>query len=205
MKKVYILICAILMVLLIGCNNITVSTGGTNKLDKIKSGWQLIPKKYNTDDAAKALDEIKSELQLIPQKYNTDDAAAGDCFVILNEKVTSKIEIIDKFISDCQSQTPTSLTIVCYSTKYGTNPIITKILYNGFKYYAIEDDTRITNSNSDYHEFEFKYLKVFEENNHKTYVLVNDKKINYSQYIKSLLSSNSKYAIDHQILCDYDN
>lgn len=199
MKKVYILICAILMVLLIGCNNITVSTGGTNEFDKIK--------KYNTDDAAKVLDEIKSELQLIPQKYNTDDAAQGDYFVILNEKVTSKIEIIDKFISDCQSQTPTTLTIVRYSTKYGTtrNPIIIKILYNGFKYYAIEDDTRITNSNTDYHEFAFKYLKVFEENNHKTYVLVNDKKINYSQYIKSLVSSNSKDAIDHQVLCDYNN
>lgn len=179
-KKVYILMCVILMVLLIGYNNKTVSTEGTNELDK-----------------------IKPELQLIPQKYNTDNAVKDGYFVILNQEVKSKIEIIDKFVSDSQNQKPTSITIVQYTLE--GEQIISKVVYDGIKYYAIEDDTRVTDSNTEYRESEFEYIKVFEENNHKTYVLVNDKEINYSQYIKSLVSSNSKDSIDHQVICGYNN
>lgn len=180
MKKVYILICSILMILLVGCNDKTVSTEGTNEFDK-----------------------IKSELQLIPQKYNIDNAVKYSYFVILTEKVKSKIEIIDRFVSDSQNQNPTSISIVQYTVE--GKQIISKIVYDGIKYYGIEDDTRVTDSNTDYHEFEFKYLKVFEENNRKIYVLLNDKEINYTQYIKSLTSSNSKDSIDHQVLCSYNN
>lgn len=184
MKKVYILICSILMILLVGCNNEPVSTGGPNEFDK-----------------------MKSELQLIPQEYNTNNAVKDGYFVISDEEVKSKIEIIDNFVSNSQNQKSTFITIIQYSTKYSTNrtPVITKILYNGIKYYAISDGTRVTNSNTDYHEFEFKYLKVFEEDNHKKYILLNDKKINYDQYMKSLSSSHSNDWIDAKFLCSYKN
>jgi hypothetical protein len=59
--------------------------------------------------------------------------------------------------------------------------------------------------NTDYHEFEFKYLKVFEEDNHKKYLLLNDKKINYDQYMKSISSSHSNDWIDSQFLYSYKN
>ena len=182
MKKVYILICSILMILLIGCNNITVTTVGPNEFNK-----------------------MKSELQLIPKEYNTDNAVKDGYFVISDGQVKSKIEVIDNFVSASQNQKSTFITIVQYSTKYSTNrtPTITKILYNGSNYYGISDDSRVTNGNTDYHEFEFKYLKVFEEYNNKIYVLLNDKKINYDQYMKSIYSSHSNDWIDAEFLCSY--
>ncbi|MGH4123444.1 MAG: hypothetical protein ACREV6_11015 [Clostridium sp.] len=177
MKKVYILICAILMILLVGCNDKTVNTEGTNKFDK-----------------------IKSELSLIPKEYNINNADKDGYFVISNGEVKSKFEIIDKFVSDSQNEKPAFITIVYYSTN--RKPIITKIVYDGIKYYGIRDDTRFT---EEYREFEFKYLKVFEENHHKTYLLFNDKEISYAQYIKSIASSNSNDFIDHHFLCSYNN
>ena len=110
---------------------------------------------------------------------------------------------MDKFVSDSQNQKSTSITVV--QCNIDGKQIISKIVYDGIKYYGIEDDTRIIDSNTKYHEFEFKYLKIFEENNRKIYVLLNDKEITYNQYIKSMLSSNSNYWIDHQFLCSYNN
>lgn len=174
---------------------------------KNSSEWKPIAKRYNTDDASVAFDEIKSELKLIPQIYTEDDAAEGSFFIISNDKVMSDITIIDKFIADSESQTPSCITIVNYNENYGEteNPIIIRVLHNGFRYYAIEDDTRIANSENDYNEFAFDYLKAFEENNDKIYVLLNDKNMNYSQYMKSLTSSNSKDFIEAYVFCYYKN
>lgn len=186
MKKVHILICVIIMILLVGCcektesNEKTDSNVSTNKFDK-----------------------LKSELLLIPKVYNIDNADKDGSFVIRNEEAKSRSEIIDKFISDSQNQKPTSITIVQYTAE--GKQIISKIVYDGIKYYGIEDDSRVTDNNKEYHEFEFKYLKVFKENNRKTYVLFNVKEINYTQFIRSLTSSNSKDFIDHQFLCSYNN
>ena len=70
MKKVYISVCIIITILLVGCNSKIVSTEDTNVFDK-----------------------IKSELELIPKNYSADNAIKDGCFVILNQEVKSELEI----------------------------------------------------------------------------------------------------------------
>ena len=125
------------------------------------------------------------------------------CFVILHEEANSKLEDMDKFVSDSQSGKETSITIAQYTIKGDTS--ITKIIYDGTKYYGVEKDTTYNSDNPEYRQFEFKYLKAFEENNVKTYLLFNDNEITYSKYIKSMISSNSNDWIEHQFICDYKN
>ena len=180
MKKTYILICTILLTLLIGCNNKTGDTDYINELDK-----------------------VRAELSFIPKEYNENSAVKEGCFVILNDEVKSKLEIIDKFVTDSQNRKLTSITIIQYTIKGDT--VITKIIYDGIKYFGVEYDTKNTIGNSEYHKFEFKYLKVFAENDRKRYYLFNEDKITSNGFFKSMASSNLCDHIDHQFICSYKN
>ena len=180
MKKVYISVCIIITILLVGCNSKIVSTEDTNVFDK-----------------------IKSELELIPKNYSADNAIKDGCFVILNEEVKSELEIMNKFVSDSRNERPTSITIV--QSPIVGETIITKIIYDGTNYYGIEYNTGYTSTNPKYYQFQFKYLKIFKENGINTYCLFNDNGVTYSKFIKSMISSNSNDWIDHQIICNYKN
>jgi len=183
MKKAYILFCVVFMILLVGCNSKSIDRFGTNELDK-----------------------IKAELDLISKEYAPDRAVKDGCFVILHNEVNSKLENmdkIDKFVSDSQNGKLASITIAQYSINEYRS--ITKIVYDGIRYYGVEKDIRYDSNNTKYYQFEFKYLKIFEEKDTKRYLLFNDNEITYSKYIKSMISSNSNDFIKHHFICAYKN
>lgn len=184
LKKTYILLCVLIIVLLVGCSN--------NKVKIIE----------NSND----LNKIKSEISLIPKEYNADTAVKDGCFVIVHGELKSETNIMDNFVLDSKNRKSSAITIVQY-TEEG-DPIITKVVYNGHSYYGVEDDTRDAFSsleNRKYWEFEYKYLKVFEENDSKRYYLVNDEKLTSEDIWKSVISSQSSDMIVHKYLCSYDD
>lgn len=195
-KKNCILLYAIfLMSLLAGCGTNTEGKNAIKNFDKIK------PKETAT---VIDFDKIKSELSLIPKKYNMDTAVKDGCFVVNGGAVKSKPEIMDKFISDSQNGKSTSIIIVHYLN--GKNPSIKKVIFDGTRYYGIEDSSRdpsCIEESLKYRQFEFKYLKVFEENIYKSYYLFNDNSITYSKLMKSMASSSFNAWISHQYLCSY--
>lgn len=117
--------------------------------------------------------------------------------------VNRLIPKIDKFISDSQNGKLASITIAQYTIKEHIS--ITNIIYDGTRYYGVEKETRYDSSNPKYYQFEFKYLKIFEEKDSKRYFLFNDNEITYSKYIKSMISSNSNDFIEHHFICEYKN
>lgn len=195
-KKVDIFLCTILIIiLLIGCGTKTKDTNVANNSNKIDT---------EITDKTKNFDKIKSELSLIPKEYNMDTAVKDGCFVVNGGSVKSKFEIMDKFISDSQNGKSTSIIIANYL--YGKNPSIKKVIFDGTRYYGIEDISRDSSCSKEplkYRQFEFKYLKVFEENNRKSYYLFNDNSITYSKFIKSMASSSFHAWIAHQYLSSY--
>ncbi|MBC8059769.1 MAG: DUF4362 domain-containing protein [Clostridiaceae bacterium] len=205
-KILFIIITIFTLVLLSACEEKKYepsSYSSTSFSDKKESGVLATVKKNLSEKNTRVFDKLKSGLLLIPKEYSIDNAIKDGYFVVLNEEVKSKIEIIDQFVSDSQNKKATSITIVQYNLV--GNPIIIKIFYDGIKYYVIEDDTRVPRSDTKYFEFEFKYLNVSEDNNRKKYLLLNDKGINYDQYMRSMLSSNYNDHIEGLCFCSYKN
>lgn len=179
MRKKYILILALFFILLVGCNN-----------------------KTETSEISSKFDKIIAELSQIPEKYTVEKAVEDGCFVVVHGKVKSDLKIIDEFVSNSENGKSASITVVQYTIE--GDPIITKVIYDGTNYYGIEDNTRDDYGTPQYQDFEFKYLKIFEEHDSKMYILFNDNEITYDEYIKSMLSSSSEAWIDHRFICSYD-
>lgn len=179
MRKNYIFISLVLIILLVGCSNRTLPLEGSVDFNK-----------------------IKSELQAIPDEYNPEDAIKDGAFVVVHGQVKSSQDIINKFISDSQNGKQSSITVVQYTIE--GDPIITKVIYNGDKYYGIEDTYRDGFGDKRYNEFQFKYLKVFDEDNSKSYYLFDDNEVTQQNLFNSLISSNSKEHIKHQFICQYE-
>lgn len=150
--------------------------------------------------------KIKSDLSLFPKKYKADTAVKDGCFVIVHGVLKSKISIMDAFVSNCKSGKASSITIVQYTVE--GDALITKVVYSNHKYYGIDDGTRDAFASLEdriYREFEYKYLKVFEEKSNMSYYLVNDDKLSSNDISKSSTSSNSKDFIKYKFLCSYNN
>lgn len=179
MRKNYIFISLVLIILLVGCSNRTAPLEGSVDFD-----------------------EIKSQLQAIPDEYNPEDAIKDGTFVVVHGEVKSSQDIIDKFISDSQNGKQSSITVVQYTIE--GDPIITKVVYDGDKYYGIEDTHRDRYGDKSYNEFQFKYLKVFDQDNIKSYYLFDDNEVTQQDLFKSLISSNSKEHINHQLISLYE-
>ncbi|MCB2300071.1 DUF4362 domain-containing protein [Clostridium tagluense] len=164
-------------------------------------GCSDIAKKVLVDN--NDFNKIKSELSLFPKKYNENMAVKDGCFVIVDGVLASKINVMDAFVSNSKSGKSSSITIVNYID--GGDALITKIVYSNHKYYGIYDGTRDAFASLEYREFEYKYLKVFEEKNNIAYYLVNDDKLSSNNIWKSKISSNSKDFINYNFLCSYNN
>jgi len=150
--------------------------------------------------------KIKSELSLLPKEYNSDIAVKDGCFVIVHGVLKSKRSVMDTFVSNSKSGKTSSITIVQYTDE--GDALITKVVYSNHKYYGIDDGTRdafASLENRIYTEFEYKYLKVFQEKNNTTYYLVNDDKLSSNDIWKSKISSDSKDFINCKFLCFYNN
>jgi hypothetical protein len=130
------------------------------------------------------------------KNINTD----GD-FVVVQGIVKAETGIVDSFVSATQKGNRSSIRIVQYTVE--GDPIITTVTFDGKKYFGTVDATRDKFGSSGVREFAYPYLKVFEDDGSTIVILVNDNSITQSDYIKSMLSSDSKDWIDHQVLCSY--
>jgi hypothetical protein len=109
MKKAYISICLIILVLLIGCSN-----------NKVKTPVD------NND-----FNKIKSELSHFPKKYNADTAVNDGCLVIVHGVLKSKRDVMDDFVSNSKSGKASSINIVQYTDE--GDALITKVVYSNDK------------------------------------------------------------------------
>ena len=198
MKKILRILIVLIIFALIGCDKKIENEG---KGSKIESEGEV--SKIECELNVNSFDKIKSELLLIPREYSSDSAVSDGCFVSVHGNMKSSANTIEDFILDSSKGKPTTITIFEYTIE--GDPIITKTIYDGSKYYGIVDNTRDAFGIKEYHEFEFKYFREFKYDNSKNYYLLNDNEITYNEFNKSMISSNSNDNIEHKYLFSVDN
>lgn len=193
-KGIYVLLC-ILICNLVGCNKIdntkTVSNLQDNNLET-----------YSAEDSQKIKDLLKSYGEA--KNLTVEKAGKKNIIVIDNEKIAKNEKIWTSFYTNIKNKKDDSILIVQYTEQ--DDPILTYLSYKDDKFFMIEDDSRDQyreSKDEDYFEYNFKYLKLFEENK-KTYVyLVDDDSITLDKLNYSLLSSNISDWIPYGFVFSY--
>lgn len=122
--------------------------------------------------------------------------------VVVHNELTN-VGKLNEFLERAKNKRAVEMRVVQYTTE--GDPIITKLLYDGIKYYMVEDDSRdqFGGDGKAYHEFCFSYLKAYEENDRISYYLLNDDSISLDDIQQSMLSSNSNDYIPHAFVMSY--
>ena len=185
MKRIVsIFICAILFSL-IGCNKsendkITSNFYDNRENDKIEI--------YSDTNSKEVKDLLKSYGK--SKNLTVEKAGKRNIVVIENEKFVKNENLWNDFYENIKNKKEDSILILQYTQQ--NDPILTYLSYKDDKFFMIEDDSRDQyreSKESDYYEYTFKYLKMFEENN-KVYVyLLDDDEITLDKLNYSLLSS----------------
>lgn len=167
---------------LIGCNDTV--------LDSSKS--TLVENKTIT------IEDIKKHLEDIPTSLTVENAVELGYFVVDDGKLISEKAIVDDFVNHV-----TSYITFVYFTDRG-DPIVTKVFYDEKHYIGITDATRDNQGEQIYREFDYTYLKVFEEPYQVAYHLTNDPDLTFEILMKSFTSSLSTDHIDQELLIYYE-
>lgn len=137
----------------------------------------------------------------IPEEYQPEEAVADGHVVIVHGTMLSDPAILRGFIEETGKGMKKDVTVVQYTVE--GDPILTRVSYDGMIYHGVEDNTRDRFGEQGYREFEFRYLKVFEDKGERMVLLVDDETLTFEKYMKSMTSSQSDDSIPHQFLCSY--
>lgn len=148
---------------------------------------------YDDETFASMIEELS---QFDPENISHEVVA-----VVHNE--LTKVGKLDEFLERAKNKRAVEMRILQYTME--GDPIITKLLYNGIKYYMVEDDSRdkFRGDSKAYHEFCFSYLKAYEENDRISYYLVDDDSISLDDIQQSMLSSNVNDYIPHAFVMSH--
>lgn len=137
---------------------------------------------------------IKNKLKTVSEAYNLEDGIKEGHFIVIHGKLNSDINIMNKFVDESGKGNSSEITIVQYTVE--GDPIITQLAYDGESYYGVIDSTRDKFGSNEYYNFEYLYLKNFNEGEEEIYYLVNDDSLTYDE-INYYLSKENNYDVMH--------
>lgn len=198
MKKILLLgLISFLCFNIIGCNRII----GENSRTFISVVDNESEDKYEQEGiyGEKEVSTIKDMLNDYgdEKELEVSKALAKNLVVIKEQEFIGNEDIWNKFYNNTKNKVEDSVIIVRY-TEQG-DPILTYLSYKNNKYFMIEDETRdrYDENQEDYNQYEFKYLRIFEDNNYKYAYLLNDKNITLDELNYSLSSSDTSKWIPY--------
>lgn len=144
------------------------------------------------------IEDIKLHLKNIPNSLTIENAVELGYFVVDDGELISDKAIVDDFVNHI-----TSYITFVYFTDRG-DPIFTIVFYDKEHYIGITDATRDRYGEQIYREFDYNYLKVFEEAYQVAYHLTNDPDLTFEILMKSFASSLSTDHIDQELLIYYE-
>lgn len=119
------------------------------------------------------------------------NAAKKNMIVIKNEEIVGNKELWDDFNNNVKNKKEDSIIIVQYTAQ--EDAILTYLSYINDKFFMIRDESRDRYrevKDEDYYKYDFKYMKIFEENKQIYAYLLEDNNITLDELNFSLLSKN---------------
>lgn len=154
-----------------------------------------------TPDRPVSYADIKAELTKIPEEYKSEDAVAAGHVVIVHGTMASDPAILTGFIEETWKGVKKDLTLVQYTIE--GDPILTRVYFDGAVYRGMEDSTRDKFGEQGYREFEFRYLKLLEDQGRRLVILADDDTVTFDKYMRGMQGSHMGDDIPNYLLCSY--
>lgn len=156
-----------------------------------------------TPDGPVSYAAMRDELEKIPGEYPAEEAAADGHVVIVHGTMASDPALLQAFIEETGKGMRKDLTLVQYTVE--GDPILTRVNYDGAVYRGMEDNTRDRFGEPGYRKFQFRYLKVLENQGRRMVILVDDETVTFEKYMRGMQSSHMGDAIPNYLLCSYQD
>ncbi len=120
-----------------------------------------------------------------------DNAIKKNMIVIKNGKMVGNKNLWDNFNKNIKNKKEDSVIIVQYTAQ--EDAILIYLSYNKDKFFMIKDESRDRHRevrDKNYYEYDFKYMRIFEENNNIYAYLLDDNNITLDELNYSLISED---------------
>ncbi|WOO38475.1 DUF4362 domain-containing protein [Anaerocolumna sp. AGMB13020] len=136
----------------------------------------------------------------IPEEYPYESAKADGLYVE-GLKETANIELVDRFLDYSTQGITAYLRKVSYTIE--GDPIITDVIHDGSKYYAVTDASRDAYASKEkFITKEYSYINTYEKDNRRIVYLADRKDINPEDFEELVLNPDSENHMDAFILAD---
>lgn len=132
-----------------------------------------------------------------------NSAIKKNMMVIKNEEIVGNRNLWDEFNNNIKNKQEDSIIIVQYTEQ--EDAVLTYLSYSNSKFFMIKDESRDKYRDvrdKDYYEYDFKYMKLFEDNNKIYAYLLDDNSITLDELNFSLLSENISEWIPYGFIFD---
>lgn len=182
-KSLIMLIIGFIIINSIGCSKtIDLNVKGfKNKINELK-----VYGKEEYSEIIKILRKCGNNKDL-----SISNATKKNMIVIKNEEIVGNKELWDDFNNNVKNKKEDSIIIVQYTAQ--EDAILTYLSYINDKFFMIRDESRDRYRevrDEDYYKYDFKYMKIFEENKQIYAYLLDDNNITLNELNFSLLSKN---------------
>ncbi len=182
-KSLIMLIIGFIIINSIGCSKtIDLNVKGfKNKINELK-----VYGKEEYSEIIKILRKCGNNKDL-----SISNATKKNMIVIKNEEIVGNKELWDDFNNNVKNKKEDSIIIVQYTAQ--EDAILTYLSYINDKFFMIRDESRDRYRevrDEDYYKYDFKYMKIFEENKQIYAYLLDDNNITLDELNFSLLSKN---------------
>ena len=182
-KSLIMLIIGVIIINSIGCSKtIDLNVKGfKNKINELK-----VYGKEEYSEIIKILRKCGNNKDL-----SINNATKKNMIVIKNEEIVGNKELWDDFNNNVKNKKEDSIIIVQYTAQ--EDAILTYLSYINDKFFMIRDESRDRYRDvrdEDYYKYDFKYMKIFEENKQIYAYLLDDNNITLDELNFSLLSEN---------------
>lgn len=182
-KSLIMLIIGVIIINSIGCSKtIDLNVKGfKNKINELK-----VYGKEEYSEIIKILRKCGNNKDL-----SINNATKKNMIAIKNEEIVGNKELWDDFNNNVKNKKEDSIIIVQYTAQ--EDVILTYLSYINDKFFMIRDESRDRYRevrDEDYYKYDFKYMKIFEENKQIYAYLLDDNNITLDELNFSLLSKN---------------
>ncbi len=182
-KSLIMLIIGVIIINSIGCSKtIDLNVKGfKNKINELK-----VYGKEEYSEIIKILRKCGNNKDL-----SINNATKKNMIVIKNEEIVGNKELWDDFNNNVKNKKEDSIIIVQYTAQ--EDAILTYLSYINDKFFMVRDESRDRYRDvrdEDYYKYDFKYMKIFEENKQIYAYLLDDNNITLDELNFSLLSEN---------------
>lgn len=154
-----------------------------------------------TSDGPVSYAAMRAELEKIPEEYKAEDAVEDGHVVIVHGTMASDPSRFQEFIEETGKGVKKDLTLVQYTIE--GDPILTRVNFDGAVYRGMEDSTRDKFGEQGYREFEFRYLKLLEDQGRRLVILADDDTVTFDKYMRGMQGSHMGDDIPNYLLCSY--